>query len=68
MKPQIICQNEGNMNTVKQQDLGTLESRSEDIVSVEIDGKPVSVKTGTSVMRAARESVLMFPSYVQLIH
>ena len=49
------------MNTVKQQDLGTLESRSEDIVSVEIDGKPVSVKTGTSVMRAARESGIDVP-------
>ena len=49
------------MNTVKQQDLGTLESRSEDMVSVEIDGKPVSVKTGTSVMRAARESGIDVP-------
>ena len=49
------------MNTVKQQDLGTLASRSEDIVSVEIDGKPVSVKTGTSVMRAARESGIDVP-------
>ena len=68
MKLQIICQNEENMNTVKQQDLGTLKSCSKDTVSVEIDGKPVSVKTGTSVMRAARESGIMFPSYVQLIH
>ena len=49
------------MNTVKQQDLGTLESCSEDMVSVEIDGKSVSVKTGTSVMRAARESGIDVP-------
>ena len=49
------------MNTIKQTDFGTKESKSEDMVSIEIDGKTLSVKSGTSVMRAARESGIDVP-------
>ena len=49
------------MNTIKQTDFGTKESKSEDMVSIEIDGKALSVKSGTSVMRAARESGIDVP-------
>jgi len=49
------------MNTVKQLDLGTEESKSKEMVSIEIDGQPLEVKNGTSIMRAARESGIDVP-------
>ncbi|MEC7859636.1 MAG: formate dehydrogenase subunit alpha, partial [Pseudomonadota bacterium] len=49
------------MNTVKQLDLGTEESKSKEKISIEIDGQPLEVKNGTSIMRAARESGIDVP-------
>ena len=49
------------MNRVRQQDLGTPESTSTDIVRVEIDGQPATVPAGTTIMRAARESGIDVP-------
>ena len=43
------------MNKTRQQDLGTPASTSTETVSVEIDGLPVKVKAGSTIMRAARE-------------
>ncbi|MEO1244294.1 MAG: formate dehydrogenase subunit alpha [Pseudomonadota bacterium] len=42
-------------------DFGTPESQSELSVSLEIDGQPVSVPAGTSVMRAAAEAGVSVP-------
>ena len=49
------------MNRVRQQDFGTPESASSDIVRVEIDGLPATVPAGTSIMRAARETGVDVP-------
>jgi formate dehydrogenase major subunit len=49
------------MNKVRQADLGTPASSSADIVKVEIDGLPATVKAGTSILRAARESGVDIP-------
>ncbi|MDJ0813284.1 MAG: formate dehydrogenase subunit alpha [Woeseiaceae bacterium] len=49
------------MNRVRQVDLGTPESASTEIVTVEIDGLPAAVPAGTSIMRAARESGVDIP-------
>ena len=49
------------MNRVRQQDFGTPESTSTDIVRVEIDGLPATVPAGTTIMRAARESGIDVP-------
>ncbi len=49
------------MNTIKQLDLGTEESKSKEMVSIEIDGQLLEVKNGTSIMRAARESGIDVP-------
>ena len=49
------------MNRVRQTDLGTPASRSTDTVQVEIDGLPTTVKAGTSILRAARESGVDIP-------
>ncbi|MDJ0906180.1 MAG: formate dehydrogenase subunit alpha [Woeseiaceae bacterium] len=49
------------MNRVRQQDFGTPESTSTDIVRVEIDGLPATVPAGTSIMRAARETGVDVP-------
>ncbi|MDH4108313.1 MAG: formate dehydrogenase subunit alpha [Gammaproteobacteria bacterium] len=43
------------MNPTRQHDLGTPASTSADTVRVEIDGRETTVRTGTSVLRAARE-------------
>ena len=43
------------MNITRQIDLGTEASRCKKTVSIEIDGKPMSVQADISVMRAARE-------------
>ena len=49
------------MNKVRQADLGTPASASADTVKVEIDGLPTTVKAGTSILRAARESGVDIP-------
>ncbi|MSQ59833.1 MAG: formate dehydrogenase subunit alpha [Betaproteobacteria bacterium] len=49
------------MYSVKETDFGTPASRSAQQVSLEIDGKSVSVPAGTSVMRAAMNSGVKIP-------
>ncbi|MDH5263072.1 MAG: 2Fe-2S iron-sulfur cluster-binding protein, partial [Gammaproteobacteria bacterium] len=49
------------MNKVRQRDLGTPASTSTTTVCVEIDGMPATVKAGTSILRAARESGVDIP-------
>ena len=49
------------MNRTRQADLGTPASPATDTVEIEIDGRPASVKTGTSILRAARESGIDIP-------
>ena len=49
------------MNKVRQADFGTPLSKSADTVKVEIDGLPATVKAGTSILRAARESGVDIP-------
>jgi len=49
------------MNKVRQIDLGTPVSSSSETVKVEIDGLPATVKAGTSILRAARESGVDIP-------
>jgi formate dehydrogenase major subunit len=49
------------MNKVRQADFGTPKPRTEDTVKVEIDGLPTTVKAGTSILRAARESGVDIP-------
>jgi len=49
------------MNRVRQEDLGTPVSGSTDTVQIEIDGLPATVRAGTSILRAARESGVDVP-------
>jgi formate dehydrogenase major subunit len=49
------------MNRVRQTDLGTPASASADTVQIEIDGLPATVKAGTTILRAARESGVDIP-------
>jgi formate dehydrogenase major subunit len=49
------------MNKVRQADLGTPASRSRETVQIEIDGLPATVKSGSSILRAARESGVDIP-------
>jgi formate dehydrogenase major subunit len=49
------------MNKVRQADLGTPAGASHDMVQLEIDGAPVTVSAGTSILRAARESGVDVP-------
>src|SRR6187401_1640971 len=49
------------MTLVKEMDYGTPASASEASVTLEVDGKPVTVAAGTSVMRAAMESGVRVP-------
>jgi formate dehydrogenase major subunit len=49
------------MNKVRQADLGTPAPASTESVRVEIDGLPATVKAGTSILRAARESGVDIP-------
>ncbi len=49
------------MNKVRQADLGTPASGDTDTIAVEIDGLPATVKAGTSILRAARESGVDIP-------
>ena len=49
------------MNPTTEIDLGTPASASEETVRVEIDGLPTTVKAGSTIMRAARESGIDIP-------
>ena len=49
------------MNPTTQTDLGTPESTLDETVTVEIDGLPATVKAGSTIMRAARESGVDVP-------
>jgi len=49
------------MNKVRQADLGTPASHSGETVKIEIDGLPTTVKAGSSILRAARESGVDIP-------
>ena len=49
------------MNRVHEADLGTPVSKSGDTVKIEIDGLPATVRAGTSILRAARESGVDIP-------
>ena len=49
------------MNRTRQTDLGTPASPATDTVRIEIDGLPATVKAGTSILRAARESGVDIP-------
>lgn len=49
------------MSLLKEPDYGTPASPRADTVRVEIDGMPVTVRAGTTVMRAARESGIDVP-------
>ena len=49
------------MNKTRQADLGTPAPASDETVQVEIDGLPATVKAGTSILRAARESGVDIP-------
>jgi formate dehydrogenase major subunit len=50
------------VNKFKQADLGTPAVATSATVKVEIDGLPATVKAGTSILRAARESGVDVPS------
>ena len=49
------------MALIKETDYGTPKRISETLVTLEIDGKPVTVPAGTSVMRAAAEAGVQVP-------
>lgn len=49
------------MNRTHQADLGTPASAGAETVDIEIDGLPASVRAGTSILRAARESGIDIP-------
>ena len=49
------------MTILIEPDFGTPESKSEDFVTLEIDGFSVRAKEGTSVMRAAKEAGISIP-------
>ena len=49
------------MNKTRQADLGTPAGAAGETVQVEIDGLPATVKAGTSILRAARESGIDIP-------
>jgi len=49
------------MNKVRQTDLGTPAPASAETIKIEIDGLPATVRAGTSILRAARESGVDIP-------
>jgi len=49
------------MALIREVDYGTPKSISETLVTLEVDGKPVTVPAGTSVMRAAAEAGVQIP-------
>ncbi|RZO05048.1 MAG: formate dehydrogenase, partial [SAR92 clade bacterium] len=44
-----------------QKDFGTQESLDQEMINLFVDGKSISVKKGTSVMRAAAENGVKIP-------
>ncbi len=49
------------MSLIKEIDYGTPESPRDDMVDIEIDGLPATVKAGTTILRAARERGVEIP-------
>ncbi len=49
------------MALIQETDYGTPKRISETLVTLEIDGKPVTVPAGTSVMRAAAQAGVQIP-------
>jgi formate dehydrogenase major subunit len=49
------------LSLIKEIDYGTPESPLKDTVDIEIDGLPATVKAGTTILRAARESGVEIP-------
>jgi len=49
------------MNKVRQADLGTPAAGSDAMVKIEIDGLPATVRAGSTILRAARESGVDIP-------
>jgi formate dehydrogenase major subunit len=49
------------MNKTRQEDLGTPASKASGTVRIEIDGLPTTVRAGSSILRAARESGVDIP-------
>jgi len=49
------------VSLIKDIDYGTPASQSDDIVEIEIDGLPATVKAGTTILRAARENGVEIP-------
>ncbi len=49
------------MNPTRERDLGTPPSPREDTVGIEINGQPVTVPAGSTVLRAAREAGIDIP-------
>src|SRR5579871_1786790 len=50
-----------NTSLIKETDYGTPARLSEALVNLEIDGKPVSVPAGTSILRAAVDAGVNIP-------
>ena len=51
----------GTPSLVEEVDYGTPASKSERLVTLEIDGRPVTVPEGTSIMRAAMDAGVEIP-------
>ena len=49
------------MSLIREPDYGTPESSSEELVTLEIDGMPVTVRAGTTILRAAKEAGVAIP-------
>ena len=49
------------MNPVRERDLGTPDSASDDTVTLEIDGRSLTTAAGNTVLRAAREAGIDIP-------
>src|SRR5579863_9908450 len=51
----------GRMSLIKETDFGTPRAKTDKMVTLTIDGFPVSVPEGTSIMRAAMEAGIQVP-------
>jgi len=49
------------MGLVKEKDFGTPKAKSDQLVTLEVDGCPIEVPAGTSIMRAAAEADIAIP-------
>ncbi len=49
------------MSLIREPDFGTPDSSSEELVTLEIDGMPVTVRAGTTILRAAKEAGVAIP-------